>query len=399
MGQNVSKTQLQPQPTSTHSNHERMLAPDLGRGFMLLLIVIAHAPLFLFNAEPVVFSRPLGVNWLDHLVNFMGIVFVDNRAFPMFAVLFGYGLAFMVKRQLSKGVPEDQVKRLLRRRSWFLIAFGFFHFVVIGGADILGLYGFSGLLIGWLLFKSGKVTLRTLFGVSLFYFIVIPLSWAAMITTADGTGLDASLRPDHTYAGLVLEHTMAFPFVILFQLILYPMLLVILVGVWLAGKRWLEQPDQYRSPLRKIAVYGTGISIVGAIPLALAGVDLWNPSLEWLSAAVILHIFTGLAGGFGYTAFFALFSISARQKVPKITRLLAATGKRSLTFYLYQEAMLVIILSPVAFGVGGMLSSTGVFVVAILIWLTALLLGGILEKKGLPGPADWWLRKLVYRTK
>lgn len=393
------------QPATQKSSHykpmstgERNLAPDLGRGFMLLLIVIAHAPIYLYTAEPVVISRPLGMNLIDDIVNFVGLLFVDNRAYPMFAALYGYGLASMVRRQLAKGVPAEQVKRLLRRRSWLLIVFGFLHFVVIGGADILGLYGFSGLLLGWLLFRSGKAKIRTLVGVSLFYFVVIPLSWF-LVTTTMGAGMAIGLTASHTYFGLVLEHTIAYPFVILTQLFIYPMLLAILIGVWVASKQWLDQPDHFRLILKKIAASGILLSIAGAIPLALVGVQLWEPSLEILSLAVVVHIFTGLAGGFGYTALISLFSISARQTAPRTSWLLAAVGKRSLTFYIYQELLLVIILSPVAFGYGGATNSTGVFMIAILIWLSGVGIAALLEQKKLPGPADALLRKLIYRQR
>jgi hypothetical protein len=39
---------------------ERSLAPDLARGFMLLLIAMAYAPVYLFNVEPGVYTHPAG---------------------------------------------------------------------------------------------------------------------------------------------------------------------------------------------------------------------------------------------------------------------------------------------------------------------------------------------------
>ncbi|GAA0374992.1 DUF418 domain-containing protein [Bacillus horti] len=376
---------------------DRNLAPDLGRGFMLLLIVIAHAPFYLYTAGPGIISRPFGESLIDHIVNFIGVLFVDSRSFPMFAALFGYGLAFMVKKRTEKGVAEELIKKSLRRRSWFLLLFGFIHFVFIGGADILGLYGFSGLLISWLLFSSGKIQLRTLIIVGVAYFIIIPVSWFMLIMTSGGASMQVGLTAEHTYFGLVIEHTMAFPFVILVQLSMYPMLLAILIGVWVAGKQWLDQPYRFRQTLKRIAIWGLMISVVGGFPLALVSVQLWEPSLEVLSLSVILHIITGLAGGFAYTAIIALISINARNKIPKTAWFLSAVGKRSLTFYLYQEALLVVLLSPVAFGLGSEFDATGVFILAILIWISGVLLASWLENRKWPGPADALLRRLIYR--
>ncbi len=57
------------------------------------MIVLAHAPTRFFNNEPGVLTRLEGVSLLDNVVNFIALLFVDNRAYPMFAALFGYGMA------------------------------------------------------------------------------------------------------------------------------------------------------------------------------------------------------------------------------------------------------------------------------------------------------------------
>ncbi len=166
--------------------HERFLAPDLGRGFMLLLIVAAHAPLYLFHAELNDATRPFGDHLADHFVNFLGIILVDGRAYPMFAILFGFGLAFMVQRQLKKGTPKEQIKRLLRWRAFYLLLFGFIHLVIIGGMDILAFYGFSILLVSWVLFKSTKTKVRMIFILSIIYFMIIPLVESFKLLNSEG---------------------------------------------------------------------------------------------------------------------------------------------------------------------------------------------------------------------
>ncbi|MDF2713492.1 MAG: hypothetical protein K0R28_417 [Paenibacillus sp.] len=377
--------------------HERMLAPDLGRGFMLLLIVVAHAPMYLFTADSFLITRPPGDHWLDDVVNFIGLLFVDNRAYPMFAVLFGYGLAAMVKRQLAAGEPKERVKRLLRRRSWFLVLFGAVHCIVIGGADVLGLYGISALLAGSLLFRSDRAKGRAILWVSLAYLVLMPLVWVAVMPISSGDVSFAHLTASHTYFQVVMENLIAYPIVIAAQMLLFPMVLPILVGIWLAGKNWLERPEQHRSLLKRIAIGGILISMLGALPLALTGARLWNPAPMLLDWGVVLALLSGLAGGFGYTALIALASLSARNSAPKLTNWLAAVGKRSLTFYLYQEAMLVILLSPVALGFGGIFSGAGIFAASVLIWAVGVVLASWMEKRGMRGPADALLRKLVYR--
>jgi uncharacterized membrane protein YeiB len=99
---------LQRSLTST----KRAISLDLARGFMLLLIVLAHAPLFLYGSEPGVMSRPESVTFLDKLLNSLGELLIDNRARPMFAVLFGYGLVMMFEKQLSKGKSKKEALKI-----------------------------------------------------------------------------------------------------------------------------------------------------------------------------------------------------------------------------------------------------------------------------------------------
>jgi len=387
---------MNPVPTSSE---ERSLAPDLGRGFMLLLIVIAHAPVYLFAADNFMMTRPLGESAADNIVNFVCLLFVDNRAYPMFAALFGYSLAIMTKRQLDRGLSEGQVKRLLRRRSLLLIAFGFVHLVVIGGADILAAYGVSGLLLGWLLFKQERTQFRVMATIGIIYFILLPLVWILIFPFLTESDINFGLTAEHTYLQLVTEHAIAFPIVIMFNILLYPMMFLIAAGVWSARKRWLDHPQRYRKQLRTIAVGGIGISLIGAVPYALVGANAWSPESSLIGLFFILHIMTGVAGGVGYTALIALLSQSVKRALSKPTALLASVGKRSLTFYIYQEAMLVLWLSPVSLKLGGKLTSAGAFVVAVFIWLSGVAIAAWLERHGWRGPADALLRQLVYRQR
>ncbi|MFS0723117.1 DUF418 domain-containing protein [Paenibacillus sp. 1P07SE] len=387
------------QQTVRKMTPERALAPDLGRGFMLLLIVVAHAPVYLFAADTRLMTRPLGEHALDQVINFWGLLFVDNRAYPMFAVLFGYGLATMVSRQIGKGLPVQQVKRLLLRRSWLLIVFGFIHMVIIGGADILAAYGVAGLVIGWLLFKRTQLQIRAIIGFGLVYMLLIPSAWLVLFPILKSEDSGMGLTATHTYLQLVGEYAMAFPFVVLINVLLYPMIFIISLGIWSARNRWLDQPERFHKRLKQLALGGISISMTGALPYALVGANAWHPQPEMISWFFILHVLTGVAGGLGYTALIAIGSHSIRRIMPRVTSMLVSVGKRSLTFYIYQELMLVVLLSPVAFGLGGRMDSAGALITAVLIWMSGIAIAVWLESRRLSGPADAIMRKLVYRRR
>lgn len=105
---------------------------------MLLLIVLAHTPLYLYASELGIMSRPKRVTFVDTLINTFGELFIDNRARPLFAVLFGYGLFMIFEKQLSRGSSIKDAIKTIRRRCFYLILFGIVLAVFIGGEDIIG---------------------------------------------------------------------------------------------------------------------------------------------------------------------------------------------------------------------------------------------------------------------
>lgn len=76
-----------------------------------------------------------------------------------------------------------------------------------------------------------------------------------------------------------------------------------------------------------------------------------------------------------------------------------ALGKRSLTFYVWNEAMLVLFLSPVALDLGGHLSNGIAAMMAVGIWALSVVLATLLERNNLNGPLEILLRRLVYKNK
>nr|WP_042428386.1 DUF418 domain-containing protein [Geomicrobium sp. JCM 19039] len=313
----------------------RYLVPDVGRGFMLLLIAIAHAPLSIaFTSEP----RPE----TDGFVRLLTLLFVDSRAFVMFSVLFGFGLALTVRRYRNKGLSESTIKKMLKRRSSFLLLFGFIHLVFIGGMDILAFYGLTGLLIIPILFHATRKKKAMIYA-GVVTLIVMPLIWFFSGTSI----LFADDGLPNTYLEMVITGLFSFPFVVLFQLLLYPFVLVILIGAWVESKGWIQQPDKYARSFTPFAIAAVLFSIVGALPYALAETSIITVSDTLFISFFILHMFVGILGGLGYIVLVALIMLKLQKS--SITAHFASLGKRSLSFFIYQEGMLVLLLSNVGF--------------------------------------------------
>jgi uncharacterized protein len=128
---------------------ERALAPDLTRGALLLFIAIANAGNVAFAGQPGMDPTPHG---LDRVINFFRLVAVDARAYPVFAVMFGYGLVQLYRRQTeaSGGTPLTARRILVRRNAW-LVVFGLAHATFLHFGDFLGAYGIVGLACAYFL--------------------------------------------------------------------------------------------------------------------------------------------------------------------------------------------------------------------------------------------------------
>ncbi|RRD28936.1 hypothetical protein EII10_08845, partial [Actinomyces bowdenii] len=142
---------------------ERFPAPDVARGLMLLLIAVANVPVWTGSTVgPFHAGAAEGLSTADRGWVLIRSMLVDHRAYPLFALLFGFGLVTMINRRLASGtraylesITGGQVerataaqrawareqatidaRRLVRRRGWWMVLFGAVHGVFFYG-DII----------------------------------------------------------------------------------------------------------------------------------------------------------------------------------------------------------------------------------------------------------------------
>ncbi len=377
---------------------QRMLAPDLARGFMLLLIALAHAPLLITGPHLVTFDErlPPGAGPADQLVNLGMTLFVFSRSFPLFAALLGYGLVLVIDSRRRRGEPEPEIRARVRRRGWWMLVFGLGMAILVTPVEILGAYGLITVLLAGVLVRDDRVLRKT---------IMITAGIAVLASFVLGFMLSAA--PIEQTGGPALGHLGYSPADLAFRVIswvmsviinttLFPVALAVLVGVWAARRRLLEEPDRNLGLLRRIVAVGLPISIIGAVPLALLNAGLLPAQHGWWAQAA--HVITGLAGGFAYAAIFGLIG----RRVPptaRWTRPLAAVGQRSLTSYIVMEAALILISSTAFLGFGARVGPAGAAIIAVVAWLVAAVLANVLRLANRPGPAEWLLRRLVNRRR
>lgn len=386
----------------------RSIAPDLARGAMLLLIVIANSPWYLYTASTRDLSHhPVDATVLDRIVQSVALIAIDGRTYPMFAFLFGYGIWQLYSRQVDAGVAPKAARRLLRRRHWWMLAFGFVHAALLWMGDIIGAYGLAGLVLTWIFLRRRDTTLKVwaiILGVLLLAFAVgtallgaFAGSTVSLTPDAGGFDLDGSAAEGDYLASIGLR-LIPWSIGLIVQGLGLSVPIAILLAFLAARHRVLENPLEHLRLLRVTAVVGISIGwIVGALT-ALQNADLLGQPRSFDIAFAGAATLSGLLCGIGYVAVFGLIAARMQQRgTPgRVADALQAVGKRSLTFYLAQSVVFAPLMSAWGLGLGAHLSTWSITVAAILTWLATVLIAVQLERRGIRGPAEWLLRRLAY---
>jgi uncharacterized protein len=371
----------------------RSLAPDLARGAMLLLIALANACLYQYG------NLALGDGlWLrgnpvvDHVLLLVETIFVRDRAYPMYALLFGYGIVQMLHRHSRKGIDEVAVCRLVRRRGWWMVLIGFCHALLLFWGDIIGAYGMIAVLLAEVLLRARDRTLLITSGLW-----VVPIAvFRGFEHRLSPLHATAATTPDPLYAAAIRVAQWVQGSVIGSMFMLVP---AVLLGVWAARRRILDDPERHQHFLRRAAVLGIGVAAIGGLPWGLVRATWWRPSSEVVSLfAGGAHTYSGYAGGVGYAAIAGLvvIHVQARERRGPVISALAACGQRSMTCYLLQSVVFVAVLAAYGGGFGNRLGLVEIALVAAVTWVMTVLLADRMSRLGYRGPAEVLLRRLTY---
>ncbi|MER6292617.1 DUF418 domain-containing protein [Streptomyces althioticus] len=372
-----------PEPTAVTA---RALAPDLARGFMLLFIALANSHYFL-SGRPVLGGYPQDGSPFDSAVTWLIATFVDGRAFPMFGLLFGYGVAHMVRRRSDAG--PRAVRRLLWRRSLALVVIGSLHGLLLYAGDILAAYGVLLFLGAWTVrWKDGW-----LLATAAFFFVLCALPGDDSLSISTDPPDAALLPPDAVT--MIVERAHITPWIALLGPLGF--MCPFMLGLWAGRRGILEQPERFGTLLRVVACAGVGAAVLGAQPvsLMLAGV-VPVPDPSTLTLIGPLHDATGVLGGLGYAAAVALSAQRLGERRGKVVEAVAATGQRSMSCYLAQSVIWALVFTPFVLDLSSDLTVTTTALLALTTWTATVLLAHHLHGRGRRGPFEVLVRRVTY---
>ncbi|CAM2971990.1 DUF418 domain-containing protein [Actinomyces slackii] len=419
--------------TTSFTRGPRYPAPDVARGFMLLLIAIANVPVWLIAASDysnVVISPPL-LHGADAVWVLVRTLLVDQRSIPLFAMLFGFGLMTMINRRIESGTQEylkalpgaDQgavphpvqeawareqatvdARRLVRRRGWWMILFGAVHGLLFFG-DIIGAYGLAAVVFaGWLARKHWGRALAVCIGIIVIICVVMLAQgwWIAvgMEQYAAQTGRDVSEFSTGTGFRLSwpLINIIMWPIGTMLSSVVSVVVPAMFIGARLADTDLLVHPERHRGLLIAVGLVGLGLAALGAYPHARYVIG-HAPAVV---VGPMLAQITGLLGACGWLALLSLYAGGPRPdgRLTGLRWLASAVGRRSMTAYLCQTFVFGAVLGviPWALGVEVSISPFVAGLIAVATWGATVVLCAVLERQGRPGPFETLLRTAVARS-
>jgi uncharacterized protein len=380
------------------SSAERSPAPDLLRGIALLGIALANFVYFIADRPIGPLARPTDGSALDHVADVLVGTLVDNRAFPLFTMLFAYGFTVILRRQAAAGVDGPCARRLLLRRSAWLMVFGALHVVLLFEGDILLSYGILGLVLA-AVYRAPDRAFTVLAATSAVVFLVV--AGADGLAAAEGTGGVLGTGDGGTFLGDLAGRAILLAGLLVATPVLVGQLVPLAaIGILLGRRRVLEEPAAHLPLLRRLALVGMPVSVLGALPLVLAAVGALDAGPVALYLLGVLHGATGVAGALGLMGIVGwAVAVRARRGDPAtgpVLGALVAVGRRSMTCYLLQSVPFAILLEPWSLGLGVGAGTARIALIAIGVWLVTVAVAVALERRGIAGPAERAIRRLSY---
>ena len=371
---------------------ERIEAVDILRGVALFGVMAINV---LSEFRVSIFQQFVGgpvaagaVNrWVETFFHF----FIELKAFAVFSMLFGLGMAIQFDRLRARG----SVGRLLLRRLLALLLIGTVHLTLIWNGDILVHYAVAGLIVLPLLFGSTRWTGIWALMVAVFYvsmgFLHLPLPT-----------MDMAWIPAHLVrAGVVFRHASYWQTVVfewhelpeLLPLHVYSLprtVALFLFGAWCWRMGVVKNLRGNAGGLLMAAVVCVGSGVVMVVLTSSLG-GTWE--LPDGAASGVVDTLSDLALSVGYAA--GILFLCTRGWAEVVLRWAGPMGRMAFTNYVMQS----IIFSAVFYGWGlGLYGMSAAPALAIGAGVYALqVVGSTIWLRGYRfGPIEWLWRTMMY---
>ena len=375
----------------------RIEALDMLRGFSLLGIFIANMLVF---HSPYMYMDPyswfadngegLSFMWLD--------IFIEASFYPIFAMLFGYGLSMQYEKSLLQKSPFGPVAV---RRMTILLVFGLIHGFFIWSGDILFTYAIMGFIMialvrvspKWLFFGAlALYVLPNMLITGLFYLGEQLAGGASLSEFADIQQLQESIEVygHGSYLAALAFRAKEWLMISGANLFLTPFMILPLMMLGAAFAKWkvFERANELKG---RLVVVGISTLVIGLLLKALP--FLIGPGF---SVQLVQTYFGGPLVAIGYGAI--VLMLCTRQWFTNIFRPVAKAGRMSMTTYIGQSVIATMIFYHYGFGMYGKVDIMTGTLMAVGIFVVQALLADLWLSRYKMGPLEWIWRIGTYGT-
>ena len=364
----------------------RVEALDLMRGFALLGIFIAN---MLHFHSPYLYFDPF--TWFDDIQAFKGIdIFVEASFYPIFAMLFGYGLNMQYEKAVANRSPFAPVAA---RRLGILLGFGLLHAFFIWYGDVLFTYA----IMGFLIIALVRVPAKWLVSIAAVLYIV-PTTFFYLVTrflpNMDGYSniqeieLSISAYALGTYGEIFTYRFFEWLFFGLSSTFMgfFIVLPIIIMGVALSKWKVVERANELRGRIAGVTVVTLALGIwIKALP------HIGKPTTD---VVMLQDTFGGIILAAGYVGLMLL--ISTIPLFTTVFKPISKVGRMSLTTYITQSIVATLIFYAYGFGLYGKVDVQTGTLIAVGVFAIQVLFAELWLSKFRIGPLEWLWRKGTY---
>lgn len=377
---------------------ERIVIVDILRGFALLMIVLIH------YVEHFDFFMSPQFNFLfssatDKEVMRLTFLLISGKAYSIFALLFGLSFFIQMDNNAQKGI-DYRYKFLWRMTILFLI--GFLHSLIYRG-DILHIYALLSFPVVFLF----KVRTNVLWIISLLLILQIP-----MIYNLIQTFIDSNYEYVKPLKGYFSEGNKIYASGNFIEVINYnfwkgritvwawtfnngrylQLIALFIIGLVIGRKRLFENID---NKVKEIAVILLAsiilIFLLNKVNSSIKVSDLTMLQKDFLNTIIITVL--NLSATSGIISLVSLLYIKLKELY--IFKLFSAYGKMSLTNYIMQAVLGVLLFYDFGFGLYRYLGSTWSLILGLMVFIVQSLISRNWSKKYRYGPFEWFWRCLT----
>ncbi|MCY1028444.1 DUF418 domain-containing protein [Mammaliicoccus sciuri] len=370
---------------------QRIFSIDALRGFSLLGILLMNILTFAYPYQiinPFEFFQHQDGAWFK-----ISSLFIIASFYPIFAFLFGYGLSIMYQNSLDKGLNYYP---MITRRLLFLLLLGIIHGVFIFYGDILSTYALLGLIAIIFVRLKPQFTLVALsIGIGIFVLLyLLPMILLKDVTQIESfVGLQELERVNNIlssadYVSIIGFNLKYFGMNIANAILVGPfsILPIMLFGIYAHQINWFNKIKQHKN---LYMVIGVVVLILG---LAIKMIQIV------LEGSVTSQLMSQMIGGpivaLSYIMFFVI--LCEDQSARKILTPLQSIGKLSLTTYISQSIICIIIFYGVGLNYYGKLPVLNIYIIGIVIYFVQLIVSYLYLMKFKQGPLEKLWRKVTY---